>query len=146
MVRSRLTDLTASATIKVMPSEIALPRSPHDENWLISVEQSGGALLSPILTTFVYDGLGRLREQLQWTNSSSGGGSSSSPPPPSGGGGGGSWSLSSGIHYIYDGNRVIYPVRYGQLGQPVAQPGSCQPPLGADSRAALSQKRKRVSS
>jgi RHS repeat-associated protein len=70
MVRSRLTDLTASATIKVMPGEIALPRSPHDENWLVSVEQSGGALLSPVLTTFVYDGLGCLREQLQWTGSS----------------------------------------------------------------------------
>jgi hypothetical protein len=69
-----LTDLTASATIKVMPSELALPRSPHDENRLASVESKVGALLSPTPTTFVYDGLSRLREQLQWTNSSSSGG------------------------------------------------------------------------
>jgi RHS repeat-associated protein len=70
MVHSRLTDLTAGATIKVMPREIALPRSPHDEIRFASVEQSGGALLSPILITFVYDGFGCLREQLQWTGSS----------------------------------------------------------------------------
>jgi RHS repeat-associated protein len=82
--------------------------SYDDENRLASVESQVGALLSPTLTTFVYDGLGRLREQLQWTNSSGGGGggSSSSPPPPSGGGGG-SWGLSGGIHYVYDGKRVI---------------------------------------
>jgi hypothetical protein len=109
MVRSRLTDLTAGATIKVMPGEIALPRSPHDEIRLASVEQSVGALLSPTLTTFVYDRLGRLREQLQWTNSSSGGGDVLLGP---GGGanpdlGGGSWGLSGGTLYIYDGKRVI---------------------------------------
>jgi RHS repeat-associated protein len=106
MVRSRLTDLTASATIKVMPGEIALPRSRHDENRLASVEQSGGALLSPTLTTFVYDGLGRLREQLQWTGSSgSSGNSEGCPPPPTGGGS--PWTLIGGTLYIYDGMRVI---------------------------------------
>jgi hypothetical protein len=107
MVRSRLTDLTAGATIKIMPSEIALPRSPHDEIRLASVEQSVGALLSPTLTTFVYDGLSRLREQLQWTNSSSSGGSGGDDSFRPLIGGGGSWTLVGGTLYIYDGLRVI---------------------------------------
>ena len=65
-------------------------------------------------TTFVYDGLGRLREQLYWVASGgdggTGGGSSSaalrrglSLTSSSSG----SWTLLSGLEYIYDGNRVI---------------------------------------
>jgi RHS repeat-associated protein len=60
----------------------------------------------PIETTFVYDGLSRLKEQLWWTNSAGGGSGGGGSPPPSGGGGGG-WTLVGGIAYIYDGNRVI---------------------------------------
>jgi RHS repeat-associated protein len=58
---------------------------------------------------FVYDGLGRLREQLQWHTNTSGGGGSS-PVQLSGGPDisvGGNWTLVGGTYYIYDGNRVI---------------------------------------
>jgi RHS repeat-associated protein len=79
-----------------------------DENRLIGVQYQGGALLSPTLTTFVYDGLGRLREQLQWTNSSGGGGEDlSGLGPLIGGGGGSTWTLTGGTLYMCDGKRVI---------------------------------------
>ena len=67
-------------------------------------------------TTFVYDGLGRLREQLYWVASGgdggTGGGSSSAALPrglslTSSSSSSGSWTLLSGLEYIYDGNRVI---------------------------------------
>jgi RHS repeat-associated protein len=74
-----------------------------DENRLASV------IAGAYKTTFVYDGLGRLREQLQWqTNGSSGTGMDAlhgGIKPLSSGGS--SWTLLGGIEYIYDGNRVI---------------------------------------
>lgn len=73
-----------------------------DENRLIGVQPVAGLTM----TTFVYDGLGRLRKQLQWTSSGGGGGESASlidsPSDP-----GSDWTLSSGVLYIYDGWRVI---------------------------------------
>ena len=81
-----------------------------DENRLVSVQTNG----APDLTTFVYDGLGRLREQLQWTQPTSiGGGGGADAVILRGGfhaldsGGGSTWTLNSGIYYIYDGKRVI---------------------------------------
>jgi RHS repeat-associated protein len=70
-----------------------------DENRLVWV--STATTLEATLTTFVYDGLGRLREQLQWTNSVGGGGGQSPELPTNG------WTLVGGIAYVYDGNRVI---------------------------------------
>jgi RHS repeat-associated protein len=55
-------------------------------------------------TKFLYDGLGRLREQLHYTASVGGDVFHGGITPDVGGGG---WTLSSGIEYIYDGNRVI---------------------------------------
>src|SRR5271156_228196 len=52
-------------------------------------------------TIFVYDGLGRLREQLQWSGSAS----IDDFVGPSGSGY--TWTLTSGKFYIYDGKRVI---------------------------------------
>jgi RHS repeat-associated protein len=79
------------------------------ENRLVGVTtvSNFGVSHIPIETSFVYDGLSRLREQLWWTNSagSGGGGGGSSPPPT--GGGSNEWFLVGGIAYIYDGNRVI---------------------------------------
>jgi hypothetical protein len=57
------------------------------------------------LTDFVYDGLGRLRERLEYVWQTGGGGGDDIGPDT--GGGGGSWSLSSETLYIYDGWRVI---------------------------------------
>jgi RHS repeat-associated protein len=71
-----------------------------DENRLIQVSTANTA--EATATTFVYDGLGRLREQLWWTNSVGGGGGGGSAPI-----GGTGWTLIGGIAYIYDGNRVI---------------------------------------
>jgi RHS repeat-associated protein len=71
------------------------------ENRLVGVEVDASVPASSNLTTFVYDGLSRLREQLQWT--SSGGGSLG----PLDSGGGGSWNLIGGTLYVYDGKRVI---------------------------------------
>jgi RHS repeat-associated protein len=84
--------------------------SYDSENRLTSVQYVVG--ISTKETTFAYDGLGRLREQLQWTYSSGGGSGQvviggGVKPDTGGGGGGGTWTLNSGIYYIYDGNRVI---------------------------------------
>lgn len=85
-----------------------------DENRLASVVAG-----SNTMTTFLYDGLGRLRQQLQWsytgqsssTNGGGGGGSSGLAVVPASapGGGGGSvgWNPTGGTFYIYDGMRVI---------------------------------------
>ncbi len=62
-----------------------------DENRLIWVSTTN--LSKATLTTFVYDGLSRMREQLQWTNSL--------------GGASNTWILVGGTAYVYDGNRVI---------------------------------------
>jgi RHS repeat-associated protein len=93
-------DLTNQST-----STFSTSYAYDDENRLASVQTGVGSLAK--LTTFVYDGLGRLREQLQWTNSSGGGGDVEGGPGPLIGGGGSSWGLSGGIHYVYDGMRVI---------------------------------------
>jgi RHS repeat-associated protein len=86
-----------------------------DENQLIQwfQYQSGSTCLlnGDLRTDFVYDGLRRLRQRVEYmyeTNSSS----SSSPPPSGGGGGGppcnvGGWTNLSTTDYIYDGKRVI---------------------------------------
>ena len=80
-----------------------------DENRLVQFEDDlrriGGLLLPIQLTQFVYDGLGRLRQRLEYSNS---GGESPSPidpdfPNPPGG----TWVLQSETRYIYDGMRVI---------------------------------------
>jgi RHS repeat-associated protein len=78
-----------------------------DENRLVAVMTSSnsGVGVIPIQTTFVYDGLSRLRQQLWWTNSTGSGSGGGSPPPPTGGST--NWTLVGGIEYIYDGNRVI---------------------------------------
>jgi RHS repeat-associated protein len=73
-----------------------------DENRLVSVQPGTGGL-----TTFVYDGLGRLREQLQWIASTGGGGGDVLRPGGIMPDTGVTWTLSSGIYYIYDANRVI---------------------------------------
>jgi RHS repeat-associated protein len=84
-----------------------------DENQLTSATTGTGA--NPPYTSFVYDGLGRLREQLSyvWYGGSGGGGGSSARmggamTQSSGGGGSGSgYQLNGGKLYIYDGHRVI---------------------------------------
>ena len=68
-----------------------------DENRLSSVQENVNGTATS-LTTFVYDGLGRLREQLQWIN----GGGGAGPVTPSV-----SWVENGGTFYIYDGKRVI---------------------------------------
>jgi len=72
------------------------------ENRLIAVQTLSNSV--SIQTTFVYDGLSRMRQQLWWTNSSGGGSGGGSPPPT---GGTNTWFIVGGIEYIYDGNRVI---------------------------------------
>jgi RHS repeat-associated protein len=67
-----------------------------DENRLIGVA-SMVEFGTPMLTTFVYDGFGRLREQMQWTNSGL-----TLPQSITN-----TWTLVGGIAYVYDGNRVI---------------------------------------
>src|SRR5581483_7024726 len=62
-----------------------------DENRLIWVSTTNAT--EAVLTTFAYDGLSRMREQLQWTNSL--------------GGASNTWILVGGTAYVYDGNRVI---------------------------------------
>jgi RHS repeat-associated protein len=80
-----------------------------DENRLASV-QTNGALA---MTTFVYDGLGRLREQLFWTqigSDTNGGGDDQSAAIGVGlesDVGVNPWNLTSGTWYVYDGKRVI---------------------------------------
>jgi RHS repeat-associated protein len=73
-----------------------------DENRLFAVTDGTSE------TEFVYDGLGRLREQLQLTLTSGGGGGGgdalrggASPDT------GSTWTVTGGIYYIYDGKRVI---------------------------------------
>jgi RHS repeat-associated protein len=73
-----------------------------DENRLVWV--STGTIGGATLTTFEYDGLGRLREQLQWTSVP---GSGPGSLPPSGGVDTNVWVLAGGIAYVYDRNRVI---------------------------------------
>ena len=87
-----------------------------DENRLTAVQTS-----STNQTTFAYDGLSRLRAQLQWvygtigiapTNTNGGGGGELELARLGGGAiaesrTGGSWSVASGIYYTYDGKRVI---------------------------------------
>jgi RHS repeat-associated protein len=77
------------------------------ENRLVQWQDTGAA--HPLLTDFVYDGLGRLRERLEyiWETSGGGGDGEGGEPDTGGGGGGGSWSLTSETLYIYDGKRVI---------------------------------------
>jgi len=65
-------------------------------------------------STFVYDGIGRLRARAEysWVTNTSGDARTGGFGPPSGGGGGGgggsgSWQLATNIWYIYDGRRVI---------------------------------------
>jgi len=94
-------NLTSSFTIS--GTIIITTYGYDDENRLISVETDEDT--TPVsLTTFVYDGLGRMREQLQWTSSAGEDvvvhGAAS--PDISGG-----WSERGGIFYIYDGKRVI---------------------------------------
>src|SRR5208282_3848187 len=76
------------------------------ENRLIAAEET---TVPPKLTTFIYDGLGRLRAQSQWvwTNSGGGGGDGDVEPNGSGGGGSGAWVLTNALYYVYDGTRVI---------------------------------------
>ena len=67
-------------------------------------------------TDFIYDGLGRLRKRIEWVVSCSGGQgivAGGGAQPNSGGGGGNNytWGEVSETWYIYDGMRVVYPVR-----------------------------------
>jgi RHS repeat-associated protein len=83
---------------KTLRSTNSITNIFDDENRLIWVSAEAG-LAEQIATSFVYDGLGRLREQLQWTNN---GGSGGQSPLPTNG-----WTVVGGIAYVYDGNRVI---------------------------------------
>jgi RHS repeat-associated protein len=60
-----------------------------------------------LFTQFVYDGIGRLRERIEyvWNNTSQFSQQGGAPPPS--GGGTTYWQWSSETHYIYDGMRVI---------------------------------------
>jgi RHS repeat-associated protein len=69
-----------------------------DENRLV-YWQDNGARFFPLLTQFVYDGLGRLRIRYEYEQSTTRPQGPSSPD--------GSWTLISETFYIYDGNRVI---------------------------------------
>jgi RHS repeat-associated protein len=65
-----------------------------DENHLIELIRTNS--ISDIkATAFVYDGIGRLRERLEYS------------PTPQGFAPSGDWTLDSETHYIYDGWRVI---------------------------------------
>ena len=68
-----------------------------DDNQLVTVYD---ALHSAFRTDFVYDGLGRLRGRLEYTNFLVEGRSNGLSLPSS-------WALASETIYIYDGNRVI---------------------------------------
>jgi len=116
------TSLTSLASVQIPdksngnPTNLTFGRSSvtnyYDEGWLASVVAG-----SNTMTTFLYDGLGRLRKQLQWSYYSSsttngGGGSSSSelavvPASAPSGGSGSGWQPTGGTCYIYDGMRVI---------------------------------------
>ena len=103
-------DGNGNLTKRTPSTGIAVTNYYDAENRLVDVETNSNAHLVqiPIRTTFVYDGLSRLREQLWRTNSagSGGGGGGGSSPPPTGGGSN-TWTLIGGTAYIYDGNRVI---------------------------------------
>ncbi len=73
--------------------------------------------------SFVYDGLGRLREQLQWEQGQDTGSATRpgfgldsgipiGPSPPESPFDGDGWGLVGGILYVYDGNRVIQERAY----------------------------------
>ena len=68
-----------------------------DDNQLVCVYD---ALNSSFRTEFVYDGLGRLRSRLEYTNFIEEGRPNGLSLPSS-------WALASATLYIYDGNRVI---------------------------------------
>jgi len=74
--------------------------SYDSEDRLVLMQYAANGTISNA-TSFVYDGLGRLREQLQWTTNY---GSTGQGPLINGNG---SWTLVGGILYVYDGNRVI---------------------------------------
>jgi RHS repeat-associated protein len=65
--------------------------SYDDENRLVGVLDAAN---STFRTDFIYDGLSRLRERLEYTNNSGAG------PLVN-------WTLASTTQYIYDGNRVV---------------------------------------
>jgi YD repeat-containing protein len=101
-------DTNGNLTNRAPSSGFAVTNLYDDENRLVAVMTSSnsGVGVIPIQTTFVYDGLSRLRQQIWWTNSaaSGSGGGGSSPPPT---GGSNTWFIVGGIEYIYDGKRVI---------------------------------------
>ena len=68
-----------------------------DENRLVSVYD---VLNSSFRTDFVYDGLGRLRRRLEYTNTLVGAGPGFSATSAS-------WTLAYEVRYVYDGKRVI---------------------------------------
>ncbi|HEX3624177.1 MAG TPA: RHS repeat-associated core domain-containing protein [Verrucomicrobiae bacterium] len=81
----------------------------NDENELIAVWTTGGWSNS-----FAYDGLMRKRieQQFAWNAGTSG------------------WQLTNEAHYVYDGNLVLYPMRYENkaLSQPVLKKCHRKPP------------------
>jgi RHS repeat-associated protein len=97
------------------PTNLTLGRSSvTNYNYDDEFRQASAVASSNTMTTFLYDGLGRLRKQLQWSYYSSsttngGGGSSSSDLAvvPASAHGGSGWQPVGGTLYIYDGMRVI---------------------------------------
>ena len=86
-------DANGNVTNRVATSgtNIILIYGYDDENRLSSVQENVTGTPTS-LTTFVYDGVGRLRKQFLFNNT---------------GDDGVSWSLTGGTYYIYDGKRVI---------------------------------------
>jgi RHS repeat-associated protein len=80
--------------------------SYDDENRLVQIEDTSSS--RAFMTKFVYDGLGRLRQRLEynwesWADYLTNNVPQDMPPPPDGG----FWVPSSETHYLYDGLRVI---------------------------------------
>ena len=71
-----------------------------DENRLTMLLRTNGTDITR--TDFIYDGLGRLRERIEYVPDSGGAGAGAFSIPPVG-----NWVFSSGAIYIYDGWRVI---------------------------------------
>jgi RHS repeat-associated protein len=71
-----------------------------DENRLTMLLRTNGTDITR--SDFIYDGLGRLRERLEYVPDSGGAGAGAFSIPPIG-----NWVFSSGAIYIYDGWRVI---------------------------------------